>query len=78
MARARPLRRVAAAANSVNAAANAGRRTANEATYLIRELMDGFRLVLVRNPDEGTVMDFVMGKIDRLPLECKIEVKEEG
>ena len=78
MARWRPLKRVAQAADSVNAAANAGRHTANRATHLLEEILDGFRLVLVRKPDEGTIIDFVMGKIDRLPIECQIEVKEEG
>lgn len=78
MPRWRPIARVARAADSVNAAANAGRHTANTATHLLNELLDGFRFKLVRDPEaDGSVMDFVLGKIDELPVQVQIEVMED-
>lgn len=78
MARWRPLKRVAQAAEAAKVAAQRGQVTADTATMLLEDVLDGFRLVLVRQPDSGSIMDFVMGKSDRLPIEVQVEVKEPG
>ncbi len=47
--------------------------TASDA--LVAELMDGVTLVLVHE-GEGTILDFLSGKIKELPLKVKIVVEE--
>ncbi|HUS38019.1 MAG TPA: hypothetical protein VMX74_01130 [Pirellulales bacterium] len=43
---------------------------------LIDETQDGFTVKFVRS-GEGSIMDFVTGQIDELPISIRIDVEEE-
>jgi hypothetical protein len=44
---------------------------------MIDDIQDGVTVKLVRDPDQGSIMDFVTGKIDELPLKISIEIQED-
>jgi hypothetical protein len=43
---------------------------------LISDLQDGIKVKLVRSGD-GTVVDFLVGRIDELPLQIVVDPREE-
>ena len=48
------------------------------AKALLADIADGVRFEVVRPPGEtATIMDFVTGKADRLPLAVKVVIEEE-
>lgn len=88
MARFRRQGRILANARSAAAKANvaAGQaqavlaqasHTVSHADGLIDELFDGITLKLVK-VGEASIMDFLTGKVDELPLAVRIEVEEEA
>lgn len=78
------LRTLIANANAtVNQASGQIQRTSNNANELIdyaeallAEMMDGVSVTLFRK-GEGTLMQFLSGEIDELPIGIRLELKEE-
>jgi hypothetical protein len=70
MGKVRPLQKVGQAGAAVEQAAI-------QANLLMREFRNGFTVYVQRAPgNENTIMDFVMGRCDELPIALKIEPKE--
>lgn len=70
MARTRPLQKVGQAGKAVEQAAN-------QINAMTRELRDGFTIYVQKAPgNDNTIMDFVMGKCDELPVAFRFEPKE--
>jgi len=70
MARTRPLQQVGQAGEAVEQAAW-------QVNALIRELRDGFTIYVQKAPgNEHSVMDFVTGRCDELPVCFRFEPKE--
>ena len=70
MIRKRPLQKVGQAGEAVEQAAY-------QVNALARELRDGFTVYIQKAPgNENTVMDFVMGRCDELPVALRFEPKE--
>ena len=78
------LRTLIANANAtVNQASGQIQRTSNNANELIdyaeallAEMMDGVSVTLFRK-GEGTLMQFLSGEIDELPIGIRLELREE-
>ena len=74
-----PLRRAIAnlnaAAYQANVTAQHADRTLSATDALVAELMDGITLELVHE-GEGTILDFLQGKITSLPIKVKVLVNE--
>jgi len=47
------------------------------AKAVLADVEDGFTIKLIRT-GEGSVMDFVTGKIDELPIGVRIELEEKN
>jgi len=47
------------------------------ARWVLQEFSDGVSVKLVRDGD-GTIMDFISGKIDELPLKIIIDAEDDG
>ena len=43
---------------------------------LMDDVQDGVTVTIERDPDAGTILDFITGKTDRLPLSIRIDVEE--
>jgi hypothetical protein len=81
------LRRIKARADQAIANANAAAvqaqgvvqhadQTLSATDALVAELMDGVSLVLVHE-GQGTILDFLSGKVKTLPLKVKVVVDEQ-
>ena len=70
MARQRPLQKVGKAGEAVEQAAW-------QVNALARELKDGFTVYVQKAPDNpNTIMDFIMGRCNELPIALRFEPKE--
>ena len=74
MARQRPLKAVKSAANNADRTIHVLRA---DARALMAEIQNGVTIRVIRDPSSPhTIMDFVMGKCDELPIALKVELKE--
>ena len=77
MARARPLQQVGKAGQAVQNTAAQANRTLAEVRDFIEELKNGFTIYAIKAPgNDNTIMDFVMGRCEELPVAFRIEPKE--
>lgn len=77
MARKRPLQEVGRAGQAVQGTAAQANRTLAEIRQFVEELKNGFTIYAIRSPgNDNTIMDFVMGRCDELPVAFKVEPKE--
>jgi hypothetical protein len=74
MARQRPLQAVKSAANNANYTVDVLRA---DARALMAEIQNGVTIRVIKDKSSPhTIMDFVLGRCDELPIALKVELKE--
>jgi hypothetical protein len=74
MNRQRPLQAVKSAANNADRTLDVLRE---DARALMAEIQNGVTIRVIRDPSSPhTIMDFVMGRCDELPIALRVEPKE--